>query len=61
MGVKKPVESKPVTGKVGNYRAPVDTAGMDPKMKEMFGFGPPKAKKTLMERIKARMPKKMGK
>lgn len=27
------------SAKVGNYRAPVDTVGMDPEMKATMGFG----------------------
>ena len=26
------VKSRPVTGRAGNYAAPIDTAGMDPEM-----------------------------
>lgn len=50
MAGKKPVapvgkkKAEP-SGKVGNYRAPVDTAGMDPKMKDLMGFGKKKGKK----------------
>jgi len=46
MGKSKPApapKSKPApklpSAKVGNYRAPVDTAGMDPDMKRTMGFG----------------------
>lgn len=37
----KPAPKKPVppSAKVGNYRAPVDTVGMDPEMKRTMGFG----------------------
>jgi len=50
VAAKKPVAPAPKkkpepSGKVGNYRAPVDTAGMDPKMKELMGFGKKKGKK----------------
>jgi hypothetical protein len=30
--------------KVGNYQAPVDTAGMDPEMKKTMGIGKKKGK-----------------
>ena len=49
MGSKRPAAPLPKkkpefpSAKVGNYRAPVDTAGMDREMKETMGFG--KAKK----------------
>ena len=36
---KKVKPLKPVTGRVCNYRAPVDTAGMDPEMKRTMGVG----------------------
>ena len=40
---KKPAArpAKPAfpSAKVGNYRAPVDTAGMDPEMKKVMGIG----------------------
>jgi hypothetical protein len=34
-----PKKKAPPSGKAGNYRAPVDTAGMDREMKETLGFG----------------------
>jgi hypothetical protein len=37
-------EIKPPSAKVGNYRAPVDTVGMDAEMKETMGFGKKKKK-----------------
>ena len=33
------------SAKVGNYRAPVDTVGMDEEMKKTMGFGAKKKKK----------------
>ena len=36
---KPSAKPKAPMGKVGNYRAPVDTAGMDPEMKKTMGFG----------------------
>jgi hypothetical protein len=41
---KKPAPKLP-SAKVGGYRAPVDTAGMDPEMKATMGFGRKKPKK----------------
>ena len=35
--VKKPKSPYP-TGKAGNYRAPVDTTGMDPEMMKTLGI-----------------------
>ena len=35
----KKSEPKMPSAKVGNYRAPVDTAGMDAEMKRTMGFG----------------------
>jgi hypothetical protein len=51
--------AKPVTGKVGNYRAPVDTAGMDPEMKKTMGVGAakPASKFNLRALLKARKAK----
>ena len=40
MDKKKPAaKPKAPSAKVGNYRAPVDTVGMDPEMKRTMGFG----------------------
>jgi len=39
-----PKAGKAPIGKVGNYAAPVDTAGMDPEMKRTMGFGKKKKK-----------------
>ena len=43
MGKSKPSPPKKKapdpSGKVGNYRAPVDTVGMDEEMKKTMGFG----------------------
>lgn len=39
----KPKPAYPSAG-VGGYRAPVDTVGMDPDMKEALGFGKRKKK-----------------
>lgn len=39
-GTKVVVKHLPYpSGKAGNYRAPVDTAGMDPEMKRTLGVG----------------------
>lgn len=50
----KKAPAKPVSGRAGNYRAPVDTTGMDPEMK-----------RTLTERrsgpFQKRAPVKRGK
>ena len=35
----KKSEPKMPSAKVGNYRAPVDTTGMDAEMKRTMGFG----------------------
>ena len=40
MDKKKPAaKPKAPSARVGNYRAPVDTVGMDPEMKRTMGFG----------------------
>lgn len=39
MAAKKKPQAKPVSARVGNYRAPVDTSGMDPEMKRTMGIG----------------------
>ena len=38
-------EKKYPSGRVGNYRAPVDTVGMSDEEKATFGFPPPKPPK----------------
>lgn len=47
IGSAKPSGAKgdTVRVKVGNYRAPVDTAGMDPEMKATMGLGRAKKRK----------------
>lgn len=42
---KPAAKPKAPIGKVGNYAAPVDTAGMDPEMKKTMGFGAKKRRK----------------
>lgn len=42
------------TASAGNYRAPVDTAGMDPEMKETLGLGKKKpAAPSLGDRLRS--------
>ena len=59
---KKAVPAKRVpvvSGRVGNYRAPVDTAGMDPEMKRTMGIGAakPAGKFNLRALLKGRKAK----
>lgn len=37
---------QPPSGRVGTYRAPIDTSGWDPAMKSTFGFSDPSSDKT---------------
>jgi len=48
-------------GRAGNYAAPVDTAGMDPEMKQTLGMGAKKAapkKPGFMDMMKGLLKKK---
>lgn len=43
------IKTRPVVGKIGNYAAPVDTAGMDPDMiAMMIGTKPTKVESSYM-------------
>jgi len=41
----KPFKPRPPSGKAGNYRAPVDTTGMDPEMQKTLGIIPKKRRR----------------
>lgn len=48
------------SGKVGGYRAPVDSVGMDDEMKKTMGFGMPKPKPGKPKSKLKNMPTRKG-
>jgi len=50
---EKPKKRPNPTAQVGNYAAPVDTAGMDSEMKKLMGVDKPRGKrKSLWQMLK---------
>jgi len=48
MAARKPLPKPKIKyprAKVGNFQAPIDTTGMSPEEKEVFGFTQPKKRK----------------